>query len=108
MITLKTSTDTIGGPVTIARVAGKSAQTGLVPYLLFLAIVSISLGILNLLHIPLLDGGQLVYLLLERIRGEPLCRRGQPFARREAGRMARGLHHRPRAASTSAEPRSAQ
>jgi regulator of sigma E protease len=72
MVRLKISTETLGGPVTIARVAGQSAKTGIVPFLLFLAIVSVSLGVLNLLPIPILDGGHLLYLLIEAIRGTPV------------------------------------
>jgi len=72
MVQLKISTETLGGPVTIARVAGQSARTGIVPFLLFLAVVSVSLGVLNLLPIPILDGGHLIYLLLEAIRGTPV------------------------------------
>jgi regulator of sigma E protease len=72
MARLKISTETLGGPVTIARVAGQSAQTGIVPFILFLAVVSVSLGVLNLLPIPILDGGHLFYLLIEAIRGTPV------------------------------------
>ena len=72
MVKLKISPKTIGGPVTIARVAGQSAKVGLVSYLLFLAVVSISIGVLNLLPIPILDGGHLLYLILEGIRGRPI------------------------------------
>jgi regulator of sigma E protease len=72
MARVKISTETLGGPVTIARVAGQSARSGIVPFLLFLAVVSVSLGVLNLLPIPVLDGGHLFYLLIEAIRGTPL------------------------------------
>lgn len=72
MVRLKISTETLGGPLTIARVAGQSARTGIVPFVLFLAVVSVSLGILNLLPIPMLDGGHLFYLLIEAIRGTPV------------------------------------
>tara|TARA_B100000686_G_scaffold352474_1_gene454590 strand:- start:7882 stop:9255 length:1374 start_codon:yes stop_codon:yes gene_type:complete len=72
MVKLKISPKTIGGPVTIARVAGQSMQISMVSYLLFLAVVSISIGVLNLLPIPILDGGHLLYLILEAIRGQPI------------------------------------
>jgi regulator of sigma E protease len=72
MVRVKISTETLGGPVTIARVAGQSAKRGIVPFLLFLAVVSVSLGVLNLLPIPMLDGGHLFYLLIEAIRGTPV------------------------------------
>ncbi len=63
----------ISGPITIADYAGKSAKLGLDPYLRFLALVSISLAVLNLLPIPVLDGGHLLYYALEIIRGRPLA-----------------------------------
>jgi regulator of sigma E protease len=72
MVRLNISTESLGGPVTIARVAGRSARTGVVPFLLFLSVVSVSLGVLNLLPIPILDGGHLFYLLIEGVRGAPL------------------------------------
>lgn len=65
-------TESISGPVTIADYAGKSAQMGWRVYLSFLAMISVSLGILNLLPVPLLDGGHLLYYLLEMLRGRPL------------------------------------
>ncbi|KTC78052.1 RIP metalloprotease RseP [Legionella brunensis] len=63
---------TISGPVGIAQGAGESARSGLAYYLSFLALVSISLGVLNLLPIPMLDGGHLLYCIVEIIRGRPL------------------------------------
>ncbi|WP_437556412.1 RIP metalloprotease RseP [Acidithiobacillus sulfuriphilus] len=66
------SPDNISGPITIAEFAGQSAQAGLAPFLAFLGLVSISLGILNLLPIPILDGGHLFFYTLEMIRGVPL------------------------------------
>lgn len=66
------SPDNISGPITIAEFAGQSAQAGLAPFLAFLGLVSISLGILNLLPIPVLDGGHLFFYTLEMIRGVPL------------------------------------
>jgi regulator of sigma E protease len=65
----------ISGPVTIADYAGQSAQLGLDHYLKFLALISISLGVLNLLPIPILDGGHLLYYLVEVIKGGPLSER---------------------------------
>jgi regulator of sigma E protease len=73
----------ISGPITIADFAGQSAQMGLAPYLKFLALVSISLGLLNLLPIPVLDGGHLLYYTIEMIKGSPVSERvmqwGQQF-----------------------------
>ena len=65
----------ISGPVTIADIAGQSAQLGWLPYVSFLALISISLGVLNLLPIPLLDGGHLMYYLIEVIKGGPVSER---------------------------------
>lgn len=64
--------DAISGPVTIADYAGKTVQMGWRVYLSFLAMISVSLGLFNLLPVPLLDGGHLLYYLLEMIRGRPL------------------------------------
>ena len=65
----------LSGPVTIADYAGQSAQLGLVSYLNFLALISISLGVLNLLPIPLLDGGHLMYYTVEIFKGSPVSDR---------------------------------
>lgn len=67
--------NSIAGPITIARVANASAQQGLAWYLTVLALLSLSLGILNLLPIPLLDGGHLLYYLIELVKGSPLSER---------------------------------
>ena len=72
MVQGKESTENIGGPLSIAKYAGASAQYGLTAFLTFLAILSISLGILNLLPIPVLDGGHLVYFIIEAIKGGPV------------------------------------
>jgi regulator of sigma E protease len=72
MITGQASLDNLGGPVRIASLAGDSARLGLLPYLQFMALISISLGVLNLLPIPLLDGGHLLYHAVEWVRGRPL------------------------------------
>lgn len=72
MLQLKISTKNISGPITIAEYAGKSAKIGLDSFVLFLAVVSISLGVLNLLPIPILDGGHLLYYLIEAIKGSPV------------------------------------
>ena len=62
----------VSGPITIADYAGKSAQMGFSSYLAFLALISISLGVLNLLPIPMLDGGHLMYYVVEIVKGSPL------------------------------------
>ena len=71
------SVKNLSGPITIAKVAGASAQSGLGDFLNFLAYLSISLGILNLLPIPVLDGGHLLFYLVEWVRGRPLSDRVQ-------------------------------
>ncbi len=65
----------LSGPVTIADYAGKSASMGWKPYLSFIALISISLGVLNLLPIPILDGGHLLYYIVEIFKGSPLSER---------------------------------
>jgi regulator of sigma E protease len=77
MLTGDVSIKNISGPINIAQFAGESAQRGVDYYLGFLAIVSISLGVLNLLPVPVLDGGQIVYQLVEAIKGGPLSERAQ-------------------------------
>ncbi len=77
MVTGDVSVKNISGPINIAQFAGYSASVGLAPFLSFLAIVSISLGILNLLPIPMLDGGQILYQLFEAVKGSPLSERAQ-------------------------------
>lgn len=72
MLTLEVSTDSISGPITIAQYAGYSAQIGLDRFIMFLAVISISLGVLNLLPIPVLDGGHLLYYAIEAVKGGPL------------------------------------
>lgn len=66
------SAENLGGPIAIAQFAGQSAHGGLVPFLAFLAMISISLGILNLLPIPVLDGGHLFFYLIEIVKGSPV------------------------------------
>lgn len=75
MVTSAISPDNLGGPIAIAQLAGKTADLGLVYFVSFLALISVNLGVLNLLPIPILDGGLLVYLGLERLRGKPLSPR---------------------------------
>jgi regulator of sigma E protease len=72
----------LSGPVTIADFAGQSAQMGLISYLTFLALISISLGVLNLLPIPLLDGGHLMYYAIELIKGRPVSERAMELGQR--------------------------
>jgi regulator of sigma E protease len=77
MVTGEVSVKNISGPINIAQYAGYSASIGLSPFLSFLAVVSVSLGILNLLPVPMLDGGQIVFQLAEAAKGAPLSERSQ-------------------------------
>jgi regulator of sigma E protease len=79
MVTGHVSAKNISGVVSIAEFAGISAYLGLTAYMAFLAIISVSLGILNLLPVPLLDGGQVVYQAVEAIKGSPISERAQLF-----------------------------
>ena len=67
----------LSGPITIARIAGDTARSGLESFVNFMAYLSISLGVLNLLPIPVLDGGHLLYYLIEAVRGRPVSERTQ-------------------------------
>ena len=72
----------LSGPITIADYAGQSAQHGWIAYLVFLALISISLGVLNLLPIPLLDGGHLLYYIVEIFKGSPVPERVMEIGQR--------------------------
>ena len=72
MLTGNMGTENLSGPIGIAKMAGDTAQAGILPFLYLMALLSISLGVLNLLPIPALDGGQLTLLGVEAIRGSPL------------------------------------
>ena len=71
------SVKNISGPIQIAQIAGYSASDGLVSFLRFLAIISLSLGVLNLMPVPVLDGGHLLYYVVELVKGSPLSERAQ-------------------------------
>jgi len=77
MLTGEVSMKNISGPINIAQYAGASASAGLNQFLRFLALVSISLGVINLLPVPVLDGGQIVYQSIEGLKGSPLSMRSQ-------------------------------
>lgn len=82
MVTGEVSWKNISGPVTIADYAGQSARLGLAAYVRFLALISISLGVLNLLPVPVLDGGHLMYYFAEVIKGGPLSERALEVGQR--------------------------
>jgi len=72
MATAAISPENLGGPIAIAQLAGKTAELGLVSFISFLALISVNLAVLNLMPVPVLDGGHLVYIGLEKLRGKPL------------------------------------
>ncbi|HGP6117850.1 TPA: RIP metalloprotease RseP, partial [Vibrio cholerae O1] len=75
MIVGEVSVKNLSGPVTIADFAGQSARMGWAYYIKFLALISISLGVLNLMPVPVLDGGHLLYYVIEIIKGGPVSER---------------------------------
>jgi regulator of sigma E protease len=81
----------LSGPITIADYAGQSAQLGWITYIGFLALVSVSLGVLNLLPIPLLDGGHLVYYFAEIIKGSPVSEKTMEIGQRLGLALLLGL-----------------
>ena len=82
IVTGQASLKNITGPIAIADYAGQTARMGLATFLGFIAVVSVSLGVMNLLPIPVLDGGHLLYYSLEVLTGRPLSERIQGFAQR--------------------------
>jgi len=82
MLTGEVSLKNISGPVTIAKYSGETASAGLPYYLGFLAVVSISLGILNFMPIPMLDGGHLLYYVIEIVKGSPVSPRFEEYGLR--------------------------
>jgi regulator of sigma E protease len=73
------SSDELGGPLRIAQMSGEVVQTGLVPLLWFMSVLSINLGLINLFPVPVLDGGHLLFYAAEAIRGKPLGHRAQEY-----------------------------
>ncbi|WP_380181912.1 sigma E protease regulator RseP [Kalamiella sp. sgz302252] len=72
----------LSGPISIAQGAGMSAEYGLIYYLMFIALISVNLGIINLFPLPVLDGGHLLFLAIEKIKGGPVSERVQDFSYR--------------------------
>ncbi len=79
MLIGKASVKNLSGPISIAQIAGQSANMGLVYFIKFMALVSVSLGVLNLLPIPVLDGGHLMFFGIEAIKGSPVSEKSQVF-----------------------------
>jgi regulator of sigma E protease len=77
MLVGQASVENLSGPITIAETAGRTASYGLDSFVKFLAVVSISLGVLNLMPIPILDGGHLLYFFIEWVKGSPLSEQAQ-------------------------------
>jgi regulator of sigma E protease len=82
MVVGQLSLEHLSGPIAIASAAGESSRLGVLPFIAFLAMVSVSLGVLNLLPIPVLDGGHLVYYLAEAVRGKPLSEAWQAIGQK--------------------------
>ncbi|MEY3280705.1 MAG: hypothetical protein RL674_690 [Pseudomonadota bacterium] len=78
----RASLDNLSGPISIAQYAGQSAEMGLVHFLKFMGLISVSLGVLNLLPIPVLDGGHLFFFAIEGLKGSPVSERIQLFFQR--------------------------
>ena len=91
MLLLEVSVENLSGPISIAQYAGYSAKVGVSRFLEFLAIVSVSLGILNLLPIPLLDGGHLMYYFIELFKGGPVSEEAQLLGQRVGIALLVGL-----------------
>lgn len=79
MLIGKASVKNLSGPISIAQIAGQSASMGLVYFIKFMALVSVSLGVLNLLPVPVLDGGHLMFFGIEAIKGSPVSEKVQIF-----------------------------
>lgn len=91
MITGDVSLRNVSGPVTIADYAGQTARIGLASYIAFMALISVSIGVLNLLPIPMLDGGHLMYYLIEAVRGRPLSEKAIEQGQRVGLALLAGL-----------------
>lgn len=91
LVAREISTDTLGGPIMIAQVAGKQAEQGLSHLIIFMAVLSVNLTLLNLLPIPVLDGGHLLFLFLEAVLGRPLPVRHREMAQAVGMMLLLGL-----------------
>ena len=82
MVTGEAALENISGPITIATYAGTTASIGFLTYIKFLAMISVSLGVLNLLPVPMLDGGHLLYYLIETVKGSPVSEKFEELGQR--------------------------
>jgi regulator of sigma E protease len=80
MIVGRVSPSNLGGPIAIAQMAGETAQTSKLSFILLVAVLSVNLGVLNLLPIPILDGGHAFFFFFEMIRGRPISIRNREVA----------------------------
>jgi len=84
-------TDELGGPLRIAQLSGQVAQNGLSSLLMFIAVLSVNLGLINLLPVPVLDGGHLLFYLVEAVFRRPIPRRAQEYGFRAGIALLAGL-----------------
>lgn len=82
MIAGDRGTEDLGGPIRIAQISGEAAKTGVIGFILFMSILSINLGLVNLFPVPLLDGGHLLFYAIEAVRGRPLSEQVQEWGLR--------------------------
>ncbi|ATA25038.1 RIP metalloprotease RseP [Brenneria goodwinii] len=82
LVTGDVKLNNLSGPISIAQGAGMSADYGLIYYLMFLALISVNLGVINLFPLPVLDGGHLLFLAVEKLKGRPVSERVQDFSYR--------------------------
>ena len=82
MVSGERGAEDLGGPIKIAKYSGQAAKAGAAGFILFMAILSINLGIINLFPIPLLDGGHLVFYAIEALRGRPVSEQAQEWGMR--------------------------
>ncbi|MGD0433680.1 MAG: site-2 protease family protein, partial [Acetobacteraceae bacterium] len=91
MIAGQRGTDELGGPLRIAQLSGQVAQLGVSNLISFIAVLSVNLGLINLFPIPVLDGGHLLFYLVEAVRGRPLPQRAQEYSFRAGIAVLGGL-----------------
>ena len=91
MLIGKASVDNLSGPISIAQYAGESADMGFVSFIKFMALVSVSLGVINLFPVPVLDGGHLMFFALEAILRKPISEKIQGFFQKAGMAFLLGL-----------------
>ena len=91
MVTGKRDSSQMGGPIMIAQISSAAAKSGLIWFVEFMAMISVSLGLINLFPIPVLDGGHLMFYGIEAVRGRPLGQRAQEYSFRIGLALVLGL-----------------